>query len=99
MEENRRVLAQRILDYRGERFVNDRLGAQLGNDESVSLNLKAKIWFDLNVMRFKWIREAETIPWYPTLDPKSGELEDPIIDFVFDEAIWLVFHIQLPNIS
>ena len=88
MEQARLTLLERIRDYKGEKFVNERLGAQLYNDSTVSFGQKAFIWFDRNIMRFKELRDLGWMPWYGRQDPITGKQLDPLLDFVFDEAKW-----------
>ena len=64
MEEQRLALIERIRNYDGFLFINDRAGAQLTNDPSVSFEEKAFIWFDRNVMRFSELRRLGRHPWY-----------------------------------
>jgi hypothetical protein len=88
MEELRKDLLDEIREYRGELFVTPRLGAQLQNDCSVSMALKAFIWFDSHVMRFKELRDLGRHPWYHSIDGKTGEQLEPLIDFIYDESKW-----------
>jgi hypothetical protein len=88
MEELRKDLLDEIREYRGELYVTPRLGAQLENDSSISMANKDFIWFDRHVMRFKVVREFGRHPWYHSIDDKTGEQLEPIIDFIYDESKW-----------